>query len=137
MRPRSILVHLLLCLALLANGTTAAFANARMAFEGAAVPTAGHAAPTAAHDDAAAPCHDMAAMEQAATAHHATPAGSSSHSDCCPPGACLCNCVSQGAAILTVHALALAALRSLAPTVPPHVSIASPALQHPIRPPIG
>lgn len=137
MRFRSILVHLLLCLALLANGTTAAFANARMTLEGAAVPTAAHAAPMAAHDDAAAPCHDMAAMEQAPTAHHATPAGSSSHSDCCPPGACLCNCVSQGAAILTVHALALAALPSLAPAVPPHVSIASPALQHPIRPPIG
>ena len=130
MCPRYILVHLLLCLALLANGTTAAFANARMAFEGAAVPMA-------AHDDAAAPCHDMAAMEQAAAAQDATPASSSSHSDCCPPGACLCNCVSQGAAILTVHALALAALRSLAPPIPPHISIASPALQHPIRPPIG
>ena len=136
MRPRSILVHLLLCLALLANGTTAAFANARMAFEGAAVPVAAHAAPTTAHDDGAAPCHDMAAME-APTAHDAAPAGSASHSDCCSPGACLCNCVSQGAAILTVHVLALAALPSLAPTVPPHVSIASPALQHPIRPPIG
>lgn len=137
MRPRSILVHLLLCLALLANGTTAAFANARMAFEGAAPSTTAHAASTAAHDDAAAPCHDMAAMDPATSAHDAVPATSASHADCCPPGACLCNCVSQGAAILTVHALALTALPALAPAVPPHVSIASPALQHPIRPPIG
>ena len=130
MRPRSILIRLLLCIALLANGTTAVFANTRMAFEGVA-------APAAAHDDAAPPCHEMAGMEQATPTHDDSPAKSASHADCCPPGACLCSCVSQGAAILTIHALALTALPTAAPTRPPLVSRASPALQHPIRPPIG
>lgn len=128
MRSRAILLRLLLCLVLVANGTTAAFANARMAM------TMGDAAP-ATQQDAAPPCHDMQADDGAAMDHDA-PSTSDSHEDCCG-SACLCDCVAHATAFLAIDALALTAQPAAPPVSAPQESRASPALPHPIRPPIG
>jgi len=121
MRSRSILLRLLLCLALLANGTTAVFANARMALDS-------HMAMAMQHEDAA-PCHDEAKGK--ASQHPAT------HDECCGTGACLCSCVAHVPGLSTVDALALDARPSVAPASAHLVSRAGPVLPHPIRPPIG
>ena len=132
MRLRAILLRLLLCLALVANGTSAVYASARMAFDGGM-------STTAIGREAEPPCHDMAAMQDgvmvADTGTHAPPAGS--HDDCCPPGACLCSCVSHAPSILTVHAVALTTGPAASPVSALLSSHASPALLHLIRPPIG
>lgn len=119
MRFRFLLLRVLLCLALLANGTTAVFANARMALD---VDTA----MAMQHDGAAPPCHDEAQQQQPA-----------SHDDCCGTGACLCSCVGTATAFFALDALALTRLPATPPAAMPVASRASPALQHPIRPPIG
>jgi len=121
MRPPSILLRLLLCLALLANGTTAVFASARMTLDS-------HMAMAMQHDDAAS-CHDEANGE--------APKHAASHDDCCGTGACLCSCVAHVPGFLTVQALALDARPSVTPPSTRPVSRASPVLPHPIRPPIG
>ena len=131
MRFRSIFLRLLLCLALVANGTSVAYASARMAFDGGM-------STTAPEQEAEPPCHDMAAMQigvmVAGSGTHA-PAGS--HNDCCPPGACLCSCVSHALTILPVHAFVLTTQPAASPVSVLRSSHASPALPHLIRPPIG
>jgi hypothetical protein len=122
MRFRSLLLRVLLCLALLANGTTAVFASARMALDADMAMAMQH--------DAASPCHDEA-NDEAPKQHPA------SHDDCCGTGACLCSCVAHVPAFLAVDALLLTPPRAAPPVSAPHVSRANPALQHPIRPPIG
>lgn len=122
MRFRSLLLRVLLCLALLANGTTAVFASARMTLD---VDMA-----MAMQHDAAPPCHEDANDE----APKRQPV---SHDDCCGTGACLCSCVAHAPAFLTVDAMLLATPRAAPPVSAPHVSRATPALPHPIRPPIG
>jgi hypothetical protein len=146
MRLRAILLRLLLCIALVANGTSAVYASTMMAFD------AGMAATAAAEKDAEPPCpempamthgamaadHDMPAMTHAATAaNHDAPAPPASHSDCCPPGACLCSCVSHAPTIPAFGAFAISVRPSAAPVAALRVSFASPALPHLIRPPIG
>ena len=126
MHSRAILLRLLLCLVLVANGTTAAFANVRMAMMDSAAAT---------QQDDAPPCHDMQA-DDAATMEHATPSPDS-HGDCCG-SACLCDCLAHATAFfLTVDALELAARPAAPPVSAPQQSRAAPALPHPIRPPIG
>jgi hypothetical protein len=121
MRPLPCLLRILLCLALLANGTVAAFANTRMASE------------AVAGQGAAAPCHDeMASM------HDAPPvAPPGSHDDCCPPGACLCSCVANASAIAISYDVASTPRPAVAPPVAHDASRASPLLANLIRPPIG
>ena len=112
MRPFAILMRLMLCLALLANGTVSAFANTRMA---------SHAVQP--------PCHEMAMGD------HASPPPAS-HDECCPPGACLCACVAQ-VATLPVFEFGVVAFAHAPPVAMSQASHASPALANPIRPPIG
>jgi hypothetical protein len=133
MHLRAILLRLLLCLALVANGTSAVYASTMMAVG------AGMAATTAVEAAAQPPCHDMPAMSHAARAadDHVAPVPPLSHDDCCPPGACLCSCVSQAPTILAFGAFALPLRPSAAPAAALRVSFASPALPHLIRPPIG
>ena len=121
MRSRSLLLRLLLCLALVANGTTAVFANARTALDP-------DMAMAMQHDDAP-PCHDAASDD--------APKPPVSHDDCCGTGACLCSCVAHAPAVVTVDALVPDARPAIAPASAQPVSRASPALPHPIRPPIG
>ena len=129
---RPFLFRLLLCLALVANGATAAYAGTVMAFG------AGMDVTTAAGHDAEPPCHDMPEMAHAAmAAGHDAPASPASHDDCCPPGACVCSCVPQASTIPALGAFALPMRPSAAPVATLRVSFASPALPHLIRPPIG
>ena len=131
MRLRAILLRLLLCVALVANGTSAVYASTMMA-AGAGMDVA-----AAAHD-AAPPCDDMPAMAHSAmAADHDAPAPPVSHDDCCPPGACLCSCVSHAPTIPAFGAFAIPVRPSAAPVAALRVSFASPALPHLIRPPIG
>ena len=119
MRPLPCLLRILLCLALLANGTGAAFANTRMASEAVA-------------GQGAVPCHEMATM------HDAPPvAPPDSHEDCCPPGACLCSCVANASAIAISCVVASTPRPAVLLAVPHDASRASPLLAHLIRPPIG
>src|SRR5690242_20177142 len=123
MRFRSILLRLLLCLALVANGTSAVYASARMA---------------PAPQSAAQPCHDMPAMAHAAiAAGDEAPSPPPSHADCCPPGACLCSCVSHASTLLPSQSFALPPRPAAAPVAAVRVSFPSPVLPNPIRPPIG
>ncbi|MGO4551443.1 CopL family metal-binding regulatory protein [Lysobacter sp. 2RAF19] len=132
MRLRAILLRLLLCVALVANGTSAVYASTMMAFG------AGMDATAAASQDSKPPCDDMPAMAHAATAtDHGAPAPPVSHDDCCPPGACLCSCVSHAPTIPAFGAFAIPVRPSAAPVAVLRISFASPALPHLIRPPIG
>ena len=131
MRLRAILLRLLLCVALVANGTSAVYASTMMAAG------AGMDATAAASHDAEPPCDDMPAMTHSAmTADHDVPAPPVSHDDCCPPGACLCSCVSHAPTIPAFGAFAIPVRPSAAPVAALRVSFASPALPHLIRPPI-
>jgi len=127
MRFRSILLRVLLCIALVANGTSAVFASTKMALG------AGMEATTVVEQHAQPPCHDMPAM----AADHVAPAPPLSHDDCCPPGACLCSCVSHAPSIVAFGAFALPMRPSSAPAAALRVPFASPALPQLIRPPIG
>jgi len=132
MRFRTILLRLLLCIALVANGTSAVYASTMMAVG------AGMAATTAFEQHAQPPCHDMPAMTHAAIAtDHVAPAPPISHDDCCPPGACLCSCVSHAPSIVAFGAFALPMRPTSAPAAALRVPFASPALPRLIRPPIG
>ena len=120
MRARPLLLRLLLCLVLVANGTTAAFANVRMVMDRDAVPAA------AMHHEDATPCHGE--DDDDAATHDG---------DCCGTPACLCSCLVHAAAFLTVDAFALASPPAASPAFALHGARASPVLPHPIRPPIG
>lgn len=132
---RSVLLRLLLSLAFVANGTTAAFANARMAFEMGTTPALAEAV------ESEPPCHDMAAMgdrtEHGAVADHDSAPPTPVHDDCCQPGACLCSCLVHVTAFLAVDALGMSAPAATQPASTQKQLLANPALRHPIRPPIG
>src|SRR5688500_3820217 len=113
MRPRSILLRLLLCLVLLANGASAAFANTRMAVEAGATTAA-----LLAGEEIGPPCHDMG-TDLSTVADFDAPSSPASPTDCCQPGACLCSCLAQSTAILSVHAVTLAEASELAPRPAP------------------
>lgn len=125
MRPFPLLLHLLLCLAILANGIASAQAGVRM--------LGAHAAPVAVQTAAAAAssCHETAdaVAPDAPTAHE--------HGDCCRDGGCDCTCPVPLFEALLVPALAGPAVATEATA--PAVSARHPAprLPHLIRPPIG
>lgn len=132
MRFRSILLRVLLCFALVANGTSAVYASTMMAFG------ADMGVTTIASHDAEPACPDMPAMAHAAlAADHDAPTPPVSHDDCCASGACLCSCVSHAPTIPPFVAFAIPTRPSAAPVAVLRVSFASPALPHLIRPPIG
>ena len=134
MHLRSVLLRLLLSLALVANGTTAAFANACVAFE------ADITSAVAGATESEPPCHDMAAMggptDQGAAADHAAAPPAPAHDDCCT-GACLCNCLAHVTAFLAVDALGISPPAATQPASTQESLLANPDLRHPIRPPIG
>lgn len=132
MRLRALLLRLLLCIAFVANGTSAVHASTSM--------VSGMASTSAASQSSDASCHDMPAMTHAAmTVDDGTPMtpSSPSHADCCPPGACLCSCVSHASTLPSVQALAMHPEPSAVPVAALRVSFASPALPNLLRPPIG
>lgn len=149
MRPARLLLHALLCFALVANGVGAAMASVRG--------TCGHAgkaggdvsamvhAPAATQAMVEAHCADMMAMshDSAATMHHEMPADDANDTghaggtddDGCGD-TCSCACASHGFAALMPPALALPAGVRIADARTRNESHATPSLPHPIRPPI-
>src|SRR5688572_11370866 len=105
---RSVLLRLLLSLALVANGTTAAFANARMAFEMGTAPAVAEEATGSER-----PCHDMTSMgdatERGAVADHDSVPTAPVQDNCCQPGVCVCSCLAHLTAFLAVDALEVSA----------------------------
>ena len=125
MRPFPLLLRLLLCLAILANGIASAQAGVRM--------LGAHAAPVAvqAAAEAASSCHE--------TADAVAPDAPSAHErgDCCRDGGCDCTCPVPLFEALLVPVLAgpPVATQATAPRAP--ARRAAPRLPHLIRPPIG
>lgn len=150
MRPLPLLLHALLCFALVANGVGAAMASARgvcghAGKAGGDISTMTHVA-TMAHAPAArqavaeAHCADMMAMAHEADTvmHHEMPAddtNSDGAAGC--DDACSCACTSHGFAALMPPALAMPAGMRIADARIPAESHATPSLPHPIRPPIA
>ena len=137
----SILLRLLLCLCLVLNGTAAASASAHlpvpMLIDAASI--AANTTSTAAIQDEPCHGHDAAAMavQDEAPATTPEPAQPKHSPDCCKSGICNCACVhiaQAGVPALRIPALALDHARSVRPLTLGH---ATPALPHPIRPPIG
>lgn len=155
MRPLPLLLHVLLCFALVANGVGAAMASARG--------TCGHAgkagsdlsvmthassmthAPVATQAAVEAHCAEMMAMpavhDAAGVVDHDMPADdANSDGDAGDAGcddACSCACASHGFAALMPPALALPTGMRIADARIPAESHATPSLPHPIRPPIA
>jgi hypothetical protein len=120
----SILLRLVLCVALVANGIGTAVAGMRM-----------HAGAAQVQAQAAEPCHATslpAPVAKAATTHAHEHAG-----DCCHAGACTCQCLQQAH---LAFAAGLALLPQSRHDAVVHVSTATrepPRLPHLIRPPIA
>jgi hypothetical protein len=148
MRPLPLLLHALLCFALVANGVGAAMASARG--------TCGHAdkaradvsamthAPAATQAAVEAHCAEMMAMPAAHdaddTMHHdmqTDDANGDGDGDAGCDDACSCACASHGFAALMPPALALPTGMRIADARIPAESHAPPSLPHPIRPPIA
>lgn len=144
MRPLPLLLHALLCFALVANGVGAAMASARgvcghAGKAGADVSAMAHA-PAATQAVAEAHCAEMMAMAHEADTvmHHEMPADdANSDGDAGCDDACSCACASHGFAALMPPALALPAGMRIADARIPFESHATPSLPHPIRPPIA
>lgn len=151
-RPHTLLLHVLLSLALVANGIGAAMASAHAgcihsatavatAVAGSSLADASVTGPTAAEP----PCHTDMAPEAAASmgdmAHHGVPGDASSTGahgsgdDC--GGACDCDCTAHCQAALMPPTLLLRASARIAHAETPTYTHAAPALPHPVRPPIG
>lgn len=147
-RPHSLLLHVLLSLALVANGIGAAMASAHAgcihsapAVAGSSLADASVTGPTAAEP----PCHGDMAPEAAPPmddmAHHGAPGDASSSDahgsgdDC--DGACDCDCTAHCQAALMPPTLLLRASARIAHAETPTYTHAAPALPHPVRPPIG
>lgn len=142
MRPSSLLLHILLSFALVANGIGAAMASVHAG--------CAHAAIASVTPAAEPPCHDgMGAMASQAHggmhAHGAHPDDLSpapppaSHDDGCGScgRSCACDCIAHCMAALMPPMLLLPFSTGIAyaPTTP-HTH-ATPTLPHPVRPPIG
>ncbi len=146
MRPARLLLHALLCFALVANGVGAAMATARgtcghAGKAGADVPAMAHA-PATTQAKAEAHCADMMAMAAAHDAdtvmHHDLPPGNAGDTDDDGCGdACSCACASHGCAALMPPALSLPTGVRIADARARNESHATPSLPHPIRPPIA
>lgn len=149
----SLLLRVVLCISLVANGASYAQASVRMQFEHAA--HVAEAAPATTTASALAsdvpPCHHHRAQAISASASHgskalahadpskpspAAPLGKKSGADCCKGKTCNCACA---------YASCVATTSFATPVVPAHdVRVAALAADHPqprlphlIRPPIG
>lgn len=124
MRLFPVLLRLLLCVAILANGVASAQAGVRMAL---AHPAAqAHAEPAA-----ASPCHHHGHVAETAPApRHAT-------GDCCDGHRCDCPCMGTLMQAVAMPAVPQAIAHQPAPDAPAAIDLPTPRLAHLIRPPIG
>jgi hypothetical protein len=146
MRPARLLLHALLCFALVANGVGAAMASVRgscgHADKARADVSAMTHAPAATQAKADSHCAEMmtmpAAHDAASVVHHDMPADDANgDGDEGCDDACSCACASHGFAALMPPALALPTGMRIADARIPAESHATPSLPHPIRPPIA
>ena len=119
----ALLLRVALCVALVANGMSAAMAGVRMAAN----------APVAQHADH---CHDAAtsADPTGATADHPHPGAK--HDACCHVGACACHCVPQAQLAVVAPIVILPTPLHDVVVHAPSAARESPRLAHLIRPPI-
>lgn len=156
MRLRPLLLHALLSLALVANGMSGAMASAHAAC---AHDIVASAAPAVATTAAEPPCHeDMGAdisnahsgmsddtvpndgmphggMDQSSPSQQAATSDGEGCGDCADH--CQCACIANGLAALMPPTLLLHAATGIAYLSAPSYTHTAPALQHPVRPPIG
>ncbi len=147
MRRPPLLLHMLLSLALVANGIGAAVASAHAGCAHSATAAAPYGAGFSTEQPAVdePPCHDDMAPEAAApmqdTGHTSLPGdASSTHAhdsgdDC--GGACTCDCTAHCQAALMPPTPMLHASARIAHAEAAADTRATPALPHPIRPPIA
>lgn len=145
-RPHSLLLHVLLSLALVANGIGAAMASAAA---GCVHSTATVATPVTEPPAVEPPCHGDMAPEAAAAmpdtnmhdaAHASVPGDASStddHDDDNCDSACDCACKAHAQAALMPPTLLLHVSTRIAHADTSVYYHAAPALPHPVRPPIG
>jgi hypothetical protein len=144
MRPARLLLHALLCLALVANGLGAAMASVHGGCGHARADTA-VSAPAAKQVGVEVHCAEMMAMPAADVApedrHHDMPADDANHTgddaDAGCDEACSCTCASHGFAALMPATLSLPAAGRIADARGPTRTHAAPSLPHPTRPPIA
>ena len=142
MSTRAILLHLLLCIALVFNGAASAMASVQMmqmhadGHEAASTPVAPMASAESempCHHDGQ-PAHSQDAADAATATKDKQPGQSP---DCCKSSTCTCACVHQAAAMvpmLAFHGVVSLHGSSVRPMTLGHPT---PALPHLIRPPIG
>ncbi len=130
MRPHSLLLHVLFSLALVANGIGTAMASLKTGCADSEAP----AVVTAEQP----PCHED--MSTTAVSDDApAPPATFTHDDCgddCS-GQCDCGCITHGQAALMPPTLLLPISERIVYPAAPAYSRATPALPHPVRPPIG
>lgn len=146
-RPHRLLLHVLLSLALVANGIGAAMASAHAGCVHSATAVALSVVESSVEEPAIAepPCHGDMAQEAAAPLHgaaHASAPGDASPTDADGDGdgcdrACDCDCTAHCQAALMPPALLLHASARIAHANTPVYDHAAPTLPHPVRPPIG
>lgn len=146
-RPYSILLHVLLSLALVANGIGAAMASAHAGCAHSATAVALSVAESSPDNGAEAdepPCHGDMASEAASPPTHdsertsllADAHGSGDCDGTCKH-ACDCACTAHAQAALMPPELVLHASTRIAHAQTFAYRYAAPALPHPVRPPIG
>lgn len=139
----SLLLRVLICVVLIANGIGLAQASTRMplahAGEGAHVAGGMHAS-TGCHSGMATTGHDGMPMDRAAQGHAAgkgTQDADPGPADCCEGTACACECIQHLSAGFGAGGLPAAILVRAGPLVDGGSRHLAPRLPHLIRPPIA
>lgn len=131
MRLHPLLLHVLFSLALVANGIGTAMASLKTG--------CAHAEAVATTAAEAPPCHEDMSSTTASDDAMPTPPAATTHDDCgddCS-GHCDCGCVAHGQAALMPSTLLLPVSERIVYPAAPAYARATPALPHPVRPPIG
>lgn len=135
MRPPSLLLHVLLSLALVANGIGTAVASVQAGCTHAAVASAAESATAAAEP----PCHDGMGDHRADPGDLSPPSSAPHDDDGCGScgHSCACDSIAHGMAALMPSMLLLPASSGIAYAPTTTHTHAAPTLPHPVRPPIG
>jgi hypothetical protein len=147
MRLSTLLLRLSLILALIANGTTSAFAATQMqAAHWVDKATEANAAQSVRTESAQPPCHEHVAAAGTSTADTEVAAADATHPaqgtehgspDCCQSATCQCACMHHVAATSASAHVLEASIDHASSARPLKMGHATPALPHLIRPPIG
>lgn len=138
---RALMLHVILCVALVFNGAASAMVSARMAQmhgQTGEVHSAKQAPVAAAGADDARPCHDNAhAMHDGARGDAKPAKGEQPAPDCCKSNTCTCACVNHVAAVVPPPAFQASPIAHDNSVRRMTLGHAAPPLPNLIRPPIG